>query len=323
MHGQRRIEFLVGDCLPLMQAMPTGSVDIVLGSPPYEDQRTYGKLGFSLRGQEWVDWALPRFVECCRISRGLVAWVVEGKTEDFEYSATPALLLADLKRLRTCSACGKNFAGDGEFSFCCIAPVVKPFRLRKPPIFRRNGIFGGGGQQWWRNDYEFVICATSAPDGKLPYAVPNAIGHPPKYAPGGAPSHRTKTGERVKGEYKPPALCNPGNVAEPRYTVDEVYQLLVEHGVAVDVAAAYWKKYNVGGGHMGHPLAHKNEAPFPVELATDYLKCFCPPGGRVLDPFVGSGTTMQAALELGMTATGIDLRPDQIKITRERLASYA
>lgn len=80
-----------------MRGMPDASVDLVFTSPPYEAARTYG-IDFNLRGQAWVDWAFERYIECVRISRGLVAWVVEGQTRQFCYTATPALLMADLYR---------------------------------------------------------------------------------------------------------------------------------------------------------------------------------------------------------------------------------
>lgn len=44
------------------------------------------------------DWMVARWVEMQRISRGLVAMVVEGQTRNFRWSATPALLMADLHR---------------------------------------------------------------------------------------------------------------------------------------------------------------------------------------------------------------------------------
>lgn len=57
-----------------------------------------------------------------------------------------------------------------------------------------------------------------------------------------------------------------------------------------------------------NPIAHF--APYPRELVSRCLAIGCPPGGTVLDPFVGSGTTMVAALEAGSPAIGIDLSPD-------------
>ena len=51
----------------------------------------------------------------------------------------------------------------------------------------------------------------------------------------------------------------------------------------------------------------KETAPFPEELVTQCLAVGCPPGGTVLDPFCGSGTTLRAALKTGHPAVGIDI----------------
>lgn len=165
------------------------------------------------------------------------------------------------------------------------------FNLRKPPIYQRYGTFGSGGPDWLRNDYESILCITRK--GRLPYSHNTACGHPPKHPPGGNPSNRKQNGTRNSGKtYKPPALANPGNV--------------------IDCGA-------VGGGNMGSVYAHENEAPFPLQLAEFFVKSFCRPGGYVLDPFVGSGTTLEAALRNERKAVGIDLRPSQIELCKRRL----
>ena len=46
----------------------------------------------------------------------------------------------------------------------------------------------------------------------------------------------------------------------------------------------------------------------------------CEPGGVVCDPFAGSGSTMQAALEEGRKAVGIELEEHNVAIIRKRLA---
>ena len=52
---------------------------------------------------------------------------------------------------------------------------------------------------------------------------------------------------------------------------------------------------------QGHP------ARWPYKLASDIVRCFCSPGGLVVDPFVGAGTTAAAALDHGRRFVGGDL----------------
>ena len=48
-------------------------------------------------------------------------------------------------------------------------------------------------------------------------------------------------------------------------------------------------------------------APYPDELVSRCLAIGCPENGVVLDPFAGSGTTMNVALKSGRSAIGVDI----------------
>lgn len=161
------------DCLTWLAMLPEQSVDLFVFSPPYEKARAYLELGEDLRiargTEEWVAWMVEVIKAALRVCRGLVVCVCEGQTKAYRYSAGPLLLAADLHR-----------AG---------------IHLRKPPIYHRVGIPGSGGPDWWRNDYEF--CLVFSNGGKLPWSDSTATGHPPRWAPGGAMSHRLADGARV------------------------------------------------------------------------------------------------------------------------------
>jgi DNA modification methylase len=60
-------------------------------------------------------------------------------------------------------------------------------------------------------------------------------------------------------------------------------------------------------------------APFPDQLVKRCLSVGCVEGGRVLDPFAGSGTALRVALEVGRHAVGIDLSPDFCEYAAEHL----
>jgi hypothetical protein len=211
--------------------------------------------------------------------------------------------------------------------------AFRPCYWNKPGI-PGSGMRDGENKQWWyANQVEHVL-AFKRP-GKPPWADPLANGHPPVYAPGGEMSYRTKDGSRVNqwgargrrelpsertGErrvdpapshtfgfnygpggrvewpsregYQPPAIANPGN--------------LICTGS--------------GGGHLGSDWAGYNEAPFPEKLAAWFVRSHCPPGGIVLDPFGGSGSTVAAALKEGRRGVSLDIRPSQCMLARQRLA---
>lgn len=272
------------------------SVDMVFGSPPYVDARLYledGRdLGIARNCVAWVEWMIAITLEAQRVSRGPVLWVAAGKTKDRNYwPACEGLLWEWWKRGGDC-------------------------HLYRPCYWHRVGITGSGGDQWFRSDVEYVMCFKRP--GRLPWADNTAMGHPPKWAPGGDTSHRTSDGTRrnqrgvgIEGgkarttrlpdgsmrrqSYNPPAIANPGNLVE----------------------------VIVGGGRMGSMLAHENEAPFPEALAEHFLRSLCPPGGTVIDPFSGSATTVAVAERLGRHGIGLDLRASQAELGARRLAEAA
>jgi site-specific DNA-methyltransferase (adenine-specific) len=59
----------------------------------------------------------------------------------------------------------------------------------------------------------------------------------------------------------------------------------------------------------------------PLALLRYLCRMVTPPGGRVLDPFAGSGTTLQGAVECGFDATGIERDPEYQADIRRRLAA--
>ena len=60
-------------------------------------------------------------------------------------------------------------------------------------------------------------------------------------------------------------------------------------------------------------------AVYPEELLRIPILATCPEGGIVLDPFNGTGTTVSAALKLGRCGVGIDLSPEYIKTSEDRI----
>lgn len=66
----------------------------------------------------------------------------------------------------------------------------------------------------------------------------------------------------------------------------------------------------------------KHSAAFPKQLPEWFIKLFTQEGDTVLDPFMGSGTTLLAALDLNRKVIGIDIMPEYVKMVEEELLAY-
>jgi hypothetical protein len=70
--------------------------------------------------------------------------------------------------------------------------------------------------------------------------------------------------------------------------------------------------------HRLHPYLGK----FIPQLVEELFRRHVPAGGRVLDPFAGSGTTLVQALESGLDATGVDIAAFNCLLTRVKTGQY-
>lgn len=340
---------LQGDAVHL--PLPDRSVDLVFGSPPYIDARSYG-IKAQRACQEWIDWMLVATTEACRVSRGLVLWVCASGVRNRCYQPAPEGLLYEWWR------CGGQ--------------------CWRPAYWYRSGIPGSGGQHWLRADVEYVL-AFLGPDRRPHKKTPDvsrkerkkavkdgigskmlgrdglywdegiwtdntAMGHEPKFAPGGNFSNRQEDGEREDESYAPPILANPGNLIETEddgvwtdntamgYTpkrpgVKRAHRFRRSDGLMNEQYFSDPELSNPGNliktpsgfGSMGSSHAHDNEAPFPEALAEFFIKTACKPGGICLDPFSGSGTTVAVTERLGRHGIGLDIRYSQAELAERRI----
>lgn len=105
-----------------------------------------------------------------------------------------------------------------------------------------------------------------------------------------------------------------------------------QNKVAVPGDRAHIQKAFVGGSEGGRnkrcvwsintqSFSDAHFATFPESLVEPMVAAGCPPGGLVLDPFMGSGTTAIVAKKLSRDYLGIELNPDFIKIAEKRISN--
>ena len=72
--------------------------------------------------------------------------------------------------------------------------------------------------------------------------------------------------------------------------------------------------------HLATECGNQNHsATFPSALPTFFINLFTKKGDVVLDPFLGSGTTAQAAKKLGRKYVGIELREEYVALAKKRI----
>ena len=81
--------------------------------------------------------------------------------------------------------------------------------------------------------------------------------------------------------------------------------------------------WSVSRLHRQHAERVDHPTQKPLEIIERMVKASCPPGGVVLDLFMGSGTTAVAARNTGRHFTGFELNPDYCRILAERLEQLA
>jgi DNA modification methylase len=80
-----------------------------------------------------------------------------------------------------------------------------------------------------------------------------------------------------------------------------------------------WKEYFAGHWHFGGARQIGHEAMFPEELPRRLIRMFSFKGDTVLDPFVGSGTTVKVALEWGRHGLGYEINENFLGLMEEKL----
>jgi hypothetical protein len=82
-----------------------------------------------------------------------------------------------------------------------------------------------------------------------------------------------------------------------------------------------WKEYFSGHWHFPGERQIGHEAMFPEELPKRLIKMYTFVGDTVLDPFLGSGTTIKAAIDLNRDAIGYEINENFLDIIKEKVGA--
>jgi site-specific DNA-methyltransferase (adenine-specific) len=93
----------------------------------------------------------------------------------------------------------------------------------------------------------------------------------------------------------------------------------IQHEGKSDITKAEFMKWSRNFWVMRAETDVSHVAPFPEELPYRLIKFYSFIGDTVLDPFLGSGTTMKVARELKRNCIGIELNPKYVQLAKSRV----
>jgi len=185
----------------------------------------------------------------------------------------------------------KNFA-KSLTSFRTIVDWVDNigFKLFETVIYRKYGTEGAWWKYRFRVDHEYM----------------------PIFLKGERPAYFNKEPLKIPSKHGGKVMTGSGN----RRTDGKTTKTVTRAINAMKCRGTVWEYLNAGDKNK---LKRKHPAVFPDKIPLDFIQCFCPPGGIVLDPFIGSGSSAVAAKKLNRNYIGIDISKEYCDLTEERL----
>lgn len=266
------VNLLHGDCESVLSEIQDNSIDLIVTSPPYTDQRsdTYG----GIKPDKYVEWFIPKSAEFLRVLKPTGTFVLNIKeaTVDREKSLYVLKLILALKE--------QGWYWTEEF------------------MWHKKNSFPGKWPNRFRDAWERLLQFNKDPHFSM---YQDAVRVP-------------------IGRWGDVRLKNL-SAADKKRTKSKV-------GSGFGRKVANWASrelvYPTNVLHVATVTGNKNHsAVYPEAIPEWFIRLFTKEGDWVLDPFLGSGTTLNVARRMGRNSVGVEIMGKYYKISKKNLSKNA
>lgn len=254
---------ILGNCAEELKKIPDDSVDLIVTSPPYADQRrqTYG----GVHPDEYVDWFLPISQELLRVLKpsGTFILNIKERVMDGERHTYVLELILAMRQ--------QGWLWTEEFAW------------------HKKNCYPGKWPNRFRDAWERLLQFNKAKKFKM---FQDEV--------------RVPTGDWAKTRLK---KLSETDKRRNESKVGSGFGKNISNWLDRDMA------YPTNVLHMATECGNQNHsAAFPETLPEWFIKLFTQENDYVLDPFMGSGTTLRAAHRLNRNSIGIEILEEYYEI---------
>jgi len=263
-----KTDIYLGDCREKLTLIPENSVDLIVTSPPYADQRknTYG----GIHPDDYVKWFLPISKELLRVLKPTGTFIlnIKEKVVNGERSTYVIELILEMRK--------QGWIWTEEF------------------IWHKKNCYPGKWPNRFRDAWERLLQFNKSKKFNMyQEAVMIPMGD-------WAKTRLKKLSERDK--------------TRDNSRVGSGFGKNISNWLERDMA------YPTNVLHLATECSNKNHsAAFPEELPEWFIKLFTKESDTVLDPFMGSGTTVIVAKRMRRNSIGIEIVPEYFEMVQKYL----
>lgn len=270
--AQPHITLLHGDAVAELKNLPDNSVDLIVTSPPYADQRKhiYGGISPDL----YVEWFLPLSAELLRVLKPTGTFIlnIKERVVNGERHTYVLELILEMRK--------QGWLWTEEF------------------MWHKKNCYPGKWPNRFRDSWERLLQFNK---------------------------------QRKFNMYQEAVMVEMGDWAKSRLrNLSDTDKVRDESrvGSGFGKKIANWltrdKAFPTNVLHMATECSNRDHsAAFPEALPEWFIKLFTEPGDTVLDPFMGSATTLRVAKRMQRHAVGIDIQEEYVSRAYEELVEQA